>query len=403
MSNLERERLGSPENLVDVRSPMDTDYYKITMGQLVFFNFPTVDVRYRLIPRRQIVFPEGFDKTLTGLIQAMGALQTSQEEINYLARKAPYLKPNYLDWLKSYRFNPGEVNVSQKEGQLEVNIEGPWYRTIYWEVPLMAAISGAFFKETKKSPDWLNSAREKARILKENGIKWADFGTRRRFSHEVQSKVIEAASEFADEGEGGFVGTSNVNLAYINGCRFIGTLAHEVPQVVGALFGPQVANEMVLGLWQKEFRGQLGTALPDTFTTDVFLRNFNHDAAKLWDGVRHDSGDPMVFVNKIVAHYQKLGINPMEKTIIFSDGLRLEKMLELNEYCKGKVKCSFGIGTNFTNDVGATPLDIVIKVVEARLPGQMWQHAIKLSDNPEKWTGDPGAIENARQLLGLTR
>lgn len=401
MVERQNERREASERLVDIVSPMDTDYYKITMGQLVFFNFPTVDVRYNLITRRQIEFPEGFEKNLRHGIEAMADLKTSQEEIDYLHQRAPYLKPNYLDWLKSYRFNPDEVKLSQKEGQLQVQIEGPWYRTIYWEVPLMAAISGAYFKDTPKSLEWLNQAKEKARILKANGIKWADFGTRRRFSRDVQEQIVRAAMEYADEGSGGFVGTSNINLAYLNSCRFIGTIAHEIPQVVGALFGPQMANEMVLGLWQKEFKGQLGTALPDTFTTDVFLRNFNHDAAKLWDGVRHDSGDPKAFLDKIIAHYQKLGINPLEKTVIFSDGLSLEKILDLNEYCKGKMKCSFGIGTNLTNDVGSKPLDIVIKVVEAKFPEQLWQPAIKLSDNPQKWTGDPKAIENARHLLRL--
>lgn len=401
MSSPEIKSLQSPERLADIVSPMDTDYYKVTMGQAVFFNFPTVDVRYNLFTRRQINFPQGFDRKIMEVISSMSSLETSKKEIDYLRERAPYLKPNYLDWLGSYRFNPDEVRVSQENGQLQVQIEGPWYRTIFWEVPLMATISGAFFKDTNKSLDWLTLAREKARILKENGIKWADFGTRRRFSREVQAKAVETALEYRDEGSGGFVGTSNINLAALNNCRFIGTIAHEIPQVVGALFGPQMANEMVLDLWQKEFKGQLGTALPDTFTTDVFLRSFGYDAAKLWDGVRHDSGDPKVFVDKIIAHYQKLGVNPLEKTVIFSDGLNLKKILELNHYCHGKIKCSFGIGTNFTNDVGATPLDIVIKAVAARFPDQSWQAAIKLSDNPEKWTGDKEAITHTRHLLHL--
>lgn len=401
MSSPENEHRESVERPVDVVSPMDTDYYKVTMGQVVFFNFPTVDARYNLITRRKITFPHGFDKKITRALQAMATLETSQEEIDYLRQKAPYLKPNYLDWLKSYRFNPDEVKVKQEGGQLHVQIEGPWYRTIFWEVPMLSAISGTYFQDTKKDINWLVRAREKAQVLKESGIKWADFGTRRRFSREVQEGVIEAALEQSDDGFGGFVGTSNVNLAVLNNCRFIGTIAHEIPQVVGALYGPQVANEIVQDLWQKEFKGQLGTALPDTFTTDVFLRSFGHDAAKLWDGVRHDSGDPKAFVDKVITHYQKLGINPFEKTIIFSDGLNLNKILELNAYCKGKIKCSFGIGTNFTNDAGALPLDIVIKVVAARFPDQPWQPAVKLSDNPQKSTGDPEAIKNTRRLLHL--
>ena len=384
-----------------VKSVLDTDLYKISMGQFVLFQHPEVEVRYQLFNRGNTPFPPGFELRLTEAVEKMANLKAEPAELEFLQRACPWIKPSYLDWLSTFRFNPREVAISQSEGRLDILCEGPWYRTIYWEVPLMATLSEMFFATTNQQPlpGWQERAREKAILLSRHGVSWADFGTRRRYAYSVQEEALRQAMAVPATT---LVGTSNVHFAHKMGLKAIGTMAHEIFMALAAIFGYPIANRLAMEGWVREFDGRLGIALPDTFTTDVFLRDFSWQFAKQFDGVRQDSGDPQLFVEKIVNHYQKLGINPLEKTIVFSDGLTAEKAVELADYCRGRIKCSFGIGTNITNDVGVKPLNIVIKVVAARKAGWPWLPAGKLSDDTGKWTGnDPRVFEAIRSSLGI--
>jgi nicotinate phosphoribosyltransferase len=199
-----------------------------------------------------------------------------------------------------------------------------------------------------------------------------------------------------------FVGTSNVHLAHVFNTSPIGTEAHEWFMFHAAKYGFQMANELGLKHWADVYNGSLGTALCDTFTTEAFLKAFNMKYAKLYDGVRQDSGDPIKFAEKMIAHYQKLGIDPLSKTIVFSDSLTPEKAREINDWCRGKIKCSFGIGTNLSNDVGVTPLNMVIKMTAAKIEDSgKWIPTIKLSDASGKHTGDPKMIEVCKYLLNI--
>lgn len=388
-----------------IGSILDTDLYKISMGQFVLFQHPGVEARYQLFNRGNSPFPQGFGKRLTEEIEKMADLKAEKAELDFLQRTCPWIKPSYLDWLSTYRFNPREVAISQSGERLGVQVEGPWYRTIYWEVPLMATISEMFFSMTEQQPlpGWQEKAFHKGFLLYSHGVSWADFGTRRRFSYSVQEEVLRQTMTSIREGvQGGLVGTSNVHLAHKLGLRPIGTMAHEIFMVLGAICGYPIANRLAMEGWVKEFDCRLGIALPDTFTTDVFLRDFSWQFAKQFDGVRQDSGDPKLFVKKIVDHYKRLGINPLEKTIVFSDGLTAERAIELADYCRDKIRCSFGIGTNITNDVGVKPLNIVVKVVAARKANCPWLSAGKLSDDSGKWTGnDPEVFETIRTTLGI--
>jgi len=235
--------------------------------------------------------------------------------------------------------------------------------------------------------------------LRELGVKVADFSTRRRFSFDVQDDVVAILKEYAREA---FVGTSNVYFAMKHGVKPIGTKAHELYSAYAAMFGYRMANALCQEGWMQTYGGDLGIALPDTFTTDVFLRTFDKKWARLYDGLRQDSGDPNAFADKVIAHYESLGIDPMTKTIVFSDSLNVDKVALIEKYCRGRIKTAYGIGTNFANDVGHKPLNIVCKLV-ASAPDETSPlvPCVKLSDVPGKHTGDPEEIALCKRVLGI--
>jgi nicotinate phosphoribosyltransferase len=200
-----------------------------------------------------------------------------------------------------------------------------------------------------------------------------------------------------------FIGTSNVHLAMLYQTKPIGTHAHEWFMFHAARYGFKMSNAMGLEHWVQVYRGDLGIALSDTYTTEVFFKQFDKMFSKLFDGVRHDSGDPLIFSDKVIAHYQKMGIDPKSKSksIIFSDGLDYNKVERIVAYCKDKIGISFGIGTNFTNDVGLKPMNIVIKMTEALSKDGEWTEVVKLSDEPGKNTGNQTTIDLAKTILGI--
>jgi len=386
-----------------INSILDQDLYKLSMQQAVCALYPHAEVEYSFINRGSTSFPDGFAKSLQQLVNKMSELYLEDKEKKFLLEECSYLTPVYVDFLSGYRFNPDEVEIYQNEvNHLVVNIRGPWYRTILWEVPLMAMISELYYLVTNQKPQPLNALRErnkrKAQKLLSMNVKFADFGTRRRFSHANHCNVIDNMKRSAGDS---FVGTSNLYMAMYNGLKPIGTQAHEWFQFHAAKYGFGSANAVALEKWVDVYQGDLGIALSDTFTSDVFYRAFDMKYAKLFDGTRHDSGDPIEFANKTIAHYKKLGIDPLSKTIVFSDGLNVDTVEEIHEYCKGKIKDSYGIGTNLTNDVGVTPLNIVIKMTKAKPKDSDWIHTIKLSDSPGKWTGNEDMIGRCREELGI--
>jgi len=385
-------------------SLLDNDFYKITMQNAVIKRFPYAHARYAFINRGEHAFPEGFGEALRGEVDRMATLRLSDEEKRYLQTTCPYLDPTYLDFLAGFRYDPSEVTIEQQGSELSVVMEGPWYRTILWEVPLMALISELWYQLRGVGVSQDDEAlieqrtREKIELYRQHGLKIAEFGTRRRFSFAVHDRVVKALRHYGGEA---FSGTSNVLLAMRHGVKPIGTHAHEWFMFHGARFGFKMANSLALEHWVDVYRGDLGIALTDTFTTRAFFESFDKKFAKLFDGVRHDSGDPIEFADATIAHYQRLGINPLSKTIIFSDALTPEKVERIRAFCQGRIGMAFGIGTNFTNDIGVAPMNMVIKMVEARPEGQGWLPVVKLSDVPTKNTGDPEMIALAKRILSL--
>ena len=239
--------------------------------------------------------------------------------------------------------------------------------------------------------------KEKADILAQNNIIFADFGTRRRYSFSNHKSLI---NDLLSVEQNTLIGTSNVHLAKEFNIKPIGTMAHEWFMFHAVRSGYKMANTTAQDAWVKVFRGDLGIALTDTFTTDMFLSTFDSYYARLFDGVRQDSGDPFVFTDKLIRHYEKLNIDPGSKIIVYSDGLDIEKILKIHQNCADRVRDSYGIGTNLSNDVGVNPLNMVVKMTECRLSSHYPRHkTVKLSDDKGKHTGDPEELQNCVQCI----
>ena len=379
-----------------IRSILDTDLYKLSMQWFVIQHYPEAEATYTFSNRcKTMIFNDEAVKEIRRQIQYMFELKLTDPEYNWMKNNLYFLPAAYRQYLASYRFNPQQVHINLTiTGQLEISITGKWRDTILWEVPLMAIISEVYF--AMMDTDWsmngqVELATEKARRLSEAGCIFTDFGARRRRSFATQDMVVEVMKKFK-----GFVGTSNVYLAIKHNVKALGTCAHEAVEGVAGLESLNHPNKIFMERWAETYKGSLGTVLPDTYGLDSFLRDFSMEKAKLWDGVRHDSGDPYVFTDKIIDHYKKLGIDPMSKTLIFSDGLDVDTSIKLNEYCKGKIRCSFGIGTHFTSDFmkvsdptqKSKPMNMVIKLTMIDdIP------VVKLSDSPGKAIGDPKMID----------
>jgi nicotinate phosphoribosyltransferase len=380
-----------------IASLLDTDLYKVTLAQAVFHQFPSAMATYKFINRGKTPFPPGFGDLLEQHIQSLASLALSDEEYRWMQTKLYYLKATFLEWFRHYRFNPSEVTVHQSGSELSLQIHGPWYRTVFWEVPLMALISELFFRDKSPSAGWRQRIQDKASHLSQSGCRWIDFSTRRRFRWLIQDAVCNVMREWP-----GFLGTSNPLLAMRHGLTPHGTYPHEAIQAMQALYGVVRCNRMWMEHWVREYRGNLGIALTDTLTTDVFLRDFDMEFAKLFDGVRQDSGDPAAIGERMVAHYTKLHIDPASKRFVPSNGLTDQDLVDITHCFQGRLQVVGGIGTHLSNDVGHKPLNMVIKMVRAQFDSQPEMEVVKLSDDPGKHTGSMGRIAQVKTELGIS-
>ena len=388
-----------------IQSVLDTDLYKFTTSYAYSKLYPRAYGQFRFIDRGKTTYPQGFAEELKKEIQEMSKLALTKDEASFLSRELPYLPPTYIDFVRGFRFDPEEVKVEQDaEGHLSIIAEGLLYRVTLWETPILALVSELYYKILGAQPDMEYTERtiiSKARKLAEHGITFSMFGMRRRFSAAIEDRVTELLKEHA---AGYLFGTSNVYYAYKHGLRVSGTHPHEWIQFHGAMFGYKMANYMAMEDWINVYDGDLGTVLTDTYTTDVFMRNFSKKHAMLFTSLRHDSGDPLQFTEKVIARYRELRVDPTIKYIIFSDGLDPERAIEIANYCKGRIGASFGIGTNLSNDVGngVRPMNIVMKLWKCKMTEkERWHPCVKLSDVDGKHTGEPEEIELAQRTLGL--
>ena len=398
-----------------IRSLLDLDFYKLTMAQVAWKHFRTVPVRYSFknrtkdVPLAEIISEEDLRNEL-GHIRS---LQFRDDELDYL-RESKYLpkgifKEDFLMQLKGLRLPPVQV---RKDGQTyAIDVEGNWHEVIWWETMILAVMNELYYRElmrkqnldwpTVRNAGWENLMR-KIDILTHHypDVRFSDFGTRRRFSREWQEEVLRKLLVHAP---GHLLGTSNVHLAYYLDLKPIGTFAHEMDMVLSGIYHDddeaiRASHNKVLELWWGEYGEPFSIALTDTYGTDFFFKDLTLEQARKWRGFRQDSGDPLEFGEKAIAFYQKLGIDPKTKTIVFSDGLDLETILKLHHRFNGRTNVVFGWGTNLTNDLGFKALSLVVKVTEANGHG-----TVKLSDNLAKAMGKPEDVERFKRIFGYTR
>lgn len=365
-------------------SLLDTDLYKFNMNQVMFHKHTNLNGTYLFKCRsKDVVFtPEMVDE-INAQIDHLCTLTFTDEELDYL-KSLRFIKSDYVEFLRIWRplRRYVECHLRKDNGELYLEVSGPLFSVMQFEIYLLEIVNEVYFRMKYDYIELVNSAKAKL-VGKMNGFraevydfKFAEFGCRRRLSREWQDYVV---SELIKDKH--CVGTSNVYLAMKYGAKPIGTYAHEYIQMYQGIPGVQLAytNKMALEEWFDEYQGDNGTALTDTLGTDLFLRDFNRLQALCYTGVRHDSGDPIEWGEKIIAHYEELAIDPKTKTLLFSDSLNFDRAQKIYDHFRDRINVSFGIGTYLSNDTYADPLNIVIKLQYVN------GHPVaKISDTPGK-------------------
>jgi nicotinate phosphoribosyltransferase len=348
-----------------VVSLLDTDLYKFNMNQVMFHKHTNLNGKYIFKCRnRGVEFTEEMCEEINAQIDHLCTLTFSDEELNYLATLR-FIKKDYIEFLRLWRPLRRYVNCWLDGTELHIEVDGPIFSAMQFEIYLLEIVNEVYFRMKYDYLSLVASAREKLyhKIIgfREEfyDFKFAEFGCRRRLSREWQDYVVGELLK-----TGYCVGTSNVYLAMKYGCKPIGTYAHEYVQMYQGIPGVTLAytNKMAMDEWFEEYQGDNGTALTDTLGTELFLMDFNKLQANCYTGVRHDSGDPIEWGEKMIAHYEKLGIDPKTKTLLFSDSLNFDKAQTIYNHFRGRVNVSFGIGTFLSNDTNVDPLNIVIKL-----------------------------------------
>jgi nicotinate phosphoribosyltransferase len=388
-----------------IQSLLDTDLYKFTMMQVVLHHFPGAQVEYKFRCRT-----EGADlrpdlPAIRAQLEKLCTLRFRDDELAYL-RGLRFMKSDFVDFLALFHFNEKYVRIEpgEKHGEIDITIRGPWLHTILFEIPVLAIVSETYFRRTQPRPD-LEEGRRRLRakiellrtVEPELEFKISDYGTRRRFSLAWQEEVLQTLKREVPQY---FAGTSNVWFAMRNNLTPLGTMAHEYMQACQAL-GPRLRDSQTFAFdkWAQEYRGDLGIAIADTYGLQAFLRDFDMYFCKLFDGARHDSGDPFDWGEKLIAHYRRNRVDPLTKQLIFSDQLSFPLAIEIARRFHGRARTSFGIGTNLTNDLGYEAINIVIKMTECN-----GQPVAKVSDAPGKTISkDAGYLAYLRQVFGLEK
>ena len=386
-----------------ITSLLDTDLYKFTMMQVVLHHFPAAQVEYRYKCRTPNINLAIYLDEIRAEIQALCQLKFTDEELKYL-RSLRFMKSDFVDFLGLFHLPENCIQVSEGAlpGEIDIKVKGPWLHTILFEIPVLAIVNEVYFRNECREPGWEEGRKRlqsKMQLVLDDpalaDFRVAEYGTRRRFSKVWHEEVLTTMK--AQMGVH-FAGSSNVELAMTHGVTPLGTMAHEYLQACQAL-GPRLRDSQVYALevWAKEYRGDLGIALSDVYGMDAFLRDFDMYFCKLFDGARHDSGDPFVWGERLLAHYVANRTDPRTKTLVFSDALTIPRAIELAKRFAGRCKVSFGIGTNLTNDLGHEPLQIVMKMVRCN-----GQPVAKVSDAPEKTMCDDAAyLAYLRQVFEL--
>ena len=358
-----------------INSLLETDMYKFSMGQTIFHQFTSYKTTWTFKCRNKDVhFTDEMVEEIKEQVQAFCQLRFTEEELEYLDN-ITWIKGTYVDFLRLWqpRYEEFTITTDAPCG-LAIDAAGTWLNTSMYEIPVLAIVNEVYFRMAYDYDVLLKQFKrrldEKVRLLEEDTYRLSDFsefGLRRRLSAEAQEMAVKAIAEVELPADSHFIGTSNVYLAKKFNLKPVGTMAHEWIMCTGQgnhKHNPAYSNWYALDAWVKEYGILNGIALTDTITTDCFLRDFQLTYATLFSGVRHDSGDPYEWGDKMIAHYNSLGINPRTKTLLFSDSLDFERATTLYDYFKDKAKVAFGIGTFISNDTDEEALNIVMKTTK---------------------------------------
>jgi len=398
-----------------IKSLMDNDFYKFTMGQLVLHRYPDIMVLFRLINRtKKVRLADHIDiGQLREELDHARSLRFGNSEIHYLRGTNEYsermFKEDYLDFLTALQLPEYNLEVGS-DGQLHLDFVGRWPVVMYWEILALAIVNELYFRSLTKNLTQLEKEsifatgilrlQEKInRLIEFPMITYCDFGTRRRFGREWQYYVISRLAQAFPRGQ--FLGTSNTWMAVLLNLLPMGTAAHELFMVLAAIAGNdeavRLSHNKVLQDWWDEYGWGLSIALTDTFGSDFFFQDMTAEQAKNWKGLRQDSGDPFKFGEKAIAFYKRHGINPKDKLIVFSDGLDLPTILHLATFFEGRIKTTFGWGTNLTNDLGFPTLSLIVKAMKAN-----GRPTVKLSDNLAKALGELDEVMRYKKIFRYT-
>ena len=389
-----------------IKSLLETDMYKFSMGQAIYHQFSDYKTTWNFKCRnKDVIFTPAMVKEIRRQIKLYCNLRFTEDELTYLD-SIKWIKGSYVDFLRLWRPRYEDFNISSDaECGLSIETTGTWLNTSMYEIPTLAIVNEVYFRMAYDYNELLASFKEKLNAKFEslkNGHWYAgtfsEFGLRRRLSAEAQELVVQKFAHLNDTKHSAsrFIGTSNVYLAKKFGLIPVGTMAHEWIMCTGQgnhKHNPAYSNWYALDAWVKEYGVLNGIALTDTITTDCFLKDFQLTYATLFSGVRHDSGDPFEWGEKMIKHYEVLGINPKTKTLLFSDSLNFEKADALYRHFCDKTNVAFGIGTYLSNDTKVPALNIVMKVTKCN-----GMDAAKISDTLGK-----GMCKNADYIDYLQR
>ena len=386
----------------------DNDLYTFSCQYYIMQQYPRAEVEYTFIDRNNTVYPEGFDKLLQQQVDYMRNVIITDEEIEFMTTRCVWLPVWYFIFLRGYRFNPGEVEISQdEEGHLSIRIVGKWFSTIMWEMPLLSCIS-EIIHILNGDDEKYDIATERQKVVEKsekifsNGLVLGDMGTRRRFSYEHQKMVLETMAEVyrSKQREGIFTGTSNVYLAMLLDLKPLGTLSHQIISFEENVSGVFECNYSVMKKFSDVYDGNNGIYLYDCFGDELFFKNLSKRMAMMYSGLRVDSGVEEEQTEKIIEKYISLGIDPTTKQVVYSNGLDIDRCIEIHRYCNGRVQDSYGVGTNLMCDIDdVRPSNIVIKLTKCRITeAREWHNCIKLSCDKGKILGNP---KKCRYILSL--
>ena len=395
----------------------DTDLYKITMCCAILNCYPRAMVRYRFVDRNNTVYPDGFAQLVEEQVAYLEDLRFTDEEEDFMKRRCYYVPMWFYTYLKGFRFKREWVKVTQDaDNHLHIDIEGYWHDTVLLEVMVLAIVSELHHQLTGELEkidldEYYRMSYDKARRMLSEGLVISEFGTRRRFSLATEDAAVKAfidadrdlTSEMGADYKGHFPGTSNVWLAMKYDVVPIGTMAHEFVAAIAGMNGPQEANHIAMDMWQKTFIGSLGIFLYDTYGFKAFSYNFSEHFARVFAGLRVDSGDNLEQLDKICNKYAELGLDASTKQVVFSNALSEESAIALHKAVNGRVQDSYGIGTALSADGsqwGIEPSNIVIKLIGVKMTEKReWNKTCKMSEDKGKVTGDQDVIQVFNYLL----